>query len=70
MDLTMTLLWRIADGPVSYEHLLRWVRIQWPRILPEAVARSVSELRTLGLVECIGQEWRVNTTERQSQRPR
>lgn len=66
----MKLLWRIADCPVSYEHPLRWVRVQWPRILPEAVARAVSELRTLGLIECVNQEWRVNTTERNSQRPR
>lgn len=53
------ILFRLADAPVNYDHLVRWVRLQWPRILPDAIGAQLCELQRVGLIECAQRKWRV-----------
>lgn len=53
------ILWRIADGPVAFRDLLFWVRVQRPRVLPDAVGMTLCGLRRAGFVEPEGERWRI-----------
>ncbi len=55
------LLWRIAAAPVGIADLVRWVRIQWPRVLPEAVGKVVCDWKNAGFVEVDERDgrWRI-----------
>jgi hypothetical protein len=54
------LLWRLAEAPARIGELIRWVRIQWPRVLPDAVGKVVCDWKNRGFIE-VGEDgrWRV-----------
>lgn len=60
MRLPDVLLWRLAEGPARIGDLIRWVRIQWPRVLPDAVGKVVCDWKRAGWLE-VGADgrWRV-----------
>lgn len=59
MRLLDVILWRIAEAPVAIADLVRWVRVQWPRILPDAVGRIVCVLMRQDFVECREGKWQI-----------
>lgn len=62
MHLPTVLIWRLAESPASYEHLLRWVRCQW-HVLPDAVGMTLCGLKRDGWVEIDedSRRWRVRS---------
>lgn len=60
MHLANVILFRIAEAPVTYQQLKRWVRLQWPRILPDAIDHALGGLARLQFVECVNGRWRVS----------
>ena len=45
MKLSDVLLWRVAEAPARIDQLVRWVRLQWPRVLPDAVGKTLCDWR-------------------------
>lgn len=68
MQLAKVILFQLAETPMTYELISRWVRIQWPRVLPDAIGAALCELRTAGFVECAAQQWRVVLSYRKPRR--
>lgn len=60
MHLPTVIVFALADAPMTIEHLQRWVRLQWPRILPEAVEATVAQLSRLNFIECRRGKWRIS----------
>lgn len=59
MHLPTVILWRIAEGPISYPGLMRLIRYRAPRILPDAVDVTIAALSRDGFIECVRQQWRI-----------
>jgi hypothetical protein len=54
------ILFRIADGPISYQGLMRLFCHRFPRILPDAVECAIAQLHRLKFIECHRGKWRVS----------
>lgn len=54
------ILFTLAECPMSYEHLMRWVRVQHPRIVPDAVDEALTVLIRLQFIECRQGRWRIS----------
>lgn len=48
----------LGEHPMNYQHLERWIRLQRPRLLPDAVGHALHELANRHLVEFDGDRWR------------
>lgn len=48
----------ISDHPMSTAHLIRWIRLQRPRLLPQAIEHAIRALANGGLIEIDGDRWR------------
>lgn len=59
MQLARVILFQLAETPMTAAHMTRWVRIQHPRVLPDAVGAALCTLRTEGWIECVAGKWRV-----------
>lgn len=61
--------WRLAEhahrlhAPMPHEQLARWIRLQWPRLLPEAISRALCKLAAVGMVEADERGWYVRPPE-------
>ncbi len=53
-------LFRIADGPISYWGLQRLLCHRFPRLLPDAIDNALGQLRRLKFIECYEGKWRVS----------
>lgn len=60
MRLGNVILFTLAECPMTYANLVRWVRLQWPRIVPDAIDHAVSQLHRMQFIECVDQRWRVS----------
>ena len=67
--LDRVIAWRLAEhahrlrAPLPESQLRRWIRLQWPRILPEAIGRTLCRLAGNGLVTCDERGWYVRPPE-------
>lgn len=43
--------------PMTASHLVRWCRIQKPRLLPDCIDRAIHELANAGMIECLEGRW-------------
>lgn len=60
MQLVRTIAWQLAETPMTYETLQRWVRIQWPRIQPAAIDHALTRLSRAQFIECRNRKWSVS----------
>lgn len=61
MQLVRVIAWQLAETPMSYEVLQRWVRIQWPRIMPAAIDAALTTLARSQFIECrADRKWRIS----------
>jgi len=67
LRLQRVMVWRLVEHetrvgyPLPYGHLLRWIRLQWPRVLPEAIGKTLCELAQTGYVECDERGWKIRS---------
>ena len=52
-------LFALGRQPMSHRHLVRWIRLQRPRLLPEAIGIALIRLSRRGLVSCVEGRWLV-----------
>ncbi len=59
------MVWRLVEhetrssSPLPHWQLLRWIRTQWPRVLPEAIGKTLCDLAQTGFVECDERGWKI-----------
>lgn len=53
----------LAEHPMTYGHLVRWIRLQRPRLLPDAIEHAIQELVNAGAIECRADRWHVKGHE-------
>lgn len=65
--LARIIAWRLAEheqrsrSPLRYELLARWIRIQWPCVLPDAIGKLVCDLAAAGMIEADPPGWRMRS---------
>lgn len=69
MNLDRIIVWRLAEHghrvrcPLPHDQLERWLRLQWPRLLPDAVGAVLCKLAASGLVAVDWNGWSVRPPE-------